>query len=245
MKETNDQYARASAPSEAEAREYFPRGLIQPAGSFRFSVDALLLAEFATTNNARPLRGLDLGCGCGVVAFGIMLNMPGARFIGLDINASLTEAARENAVLLGLAERYATICGDLNQYKNIPELKAGHFDLVVANPPYRKNGSGYPPSSELREAALFESHGDLDIFVAAAARALKNGSRFCCIYSAERLAELCVALDAHRLTPKRICPVHGKTDDGAQLILLEARLNTRPGLKWEAPLYYVKTLAPA
>ncbi len=220
-----------------DAREYFPRGLIQPAGSFRFSADALLLADFAGTKTARPVRGLDLGCGCGVVGFGVMLCMPRAHFIGLDIDARLIEAALENAARLDLADRYTALCGDLKQHKNIPELKAGHFDLVVANPPYRKNGSGRLPPSELRETALFESHGDLDIFVAAAARALKNGGRFCCVYSAERLAELCAALGAAGLTPKRLCPVHSKAGEAARLLLMEAKRNARPGLKWEPPLY--------
>ena len=73
--------------------------------------------------------------------------------------------------------------------------------------------------------------------MAVAARALKNGGRFCCIYSAERLPELCAALAARQLTPKRICPVHGRAGDAALLVLMEARRNGRPGLKWEPAIY--------
>ncbi len=229
--------ACASDTAEAQARRYFPRGLIQPAGSFRFSVDALLLAEFAAGSLKRPVRGLDLGCGCGVVGLGILLRLPNAQFVGLDIDPELTAAAAQNAALLGLSGQYQAVTADIRDCESLTELPPGGFDLVVANPPYRKANSGRLPPTELRTAALFETRGGLDAFVAVAARALKNGGRFCCIYSAERLPELCAALAARQLTPKRICPVHGRAGDAALLVLMEARRNGRPGLKWEPAIY--------
>ncbi len=220
-----------------QARTYFPRGLLQPPGSFRFSIDALLLAHFAAGKTNRPQRGLDLGCGCGVIGFGVMLLKPEIKFCGVDINPALLEAAEENAVTLGLKSRYRTISADLRQPATLDGLAWGCFDLVTANPPFRKPGSGRLPPEEMQAAALFETESSLDDFVFAAARALKNGGRFCCIYAAERLADLCAALDRHKLAAKRIQPVHGTLEQGARLILLEARRQARPGLKWEAPLY--------
>lgn len=237
MKEESISQEKKSTVLESLAREYFPRGLIQPPGSFRFSADALLLADFAAAKTARPLRCLDFGCGCGVVAFGVMLQMPAARFTGIDIDESLTVAALKNAARLGLAGHYTSVCADLKRHQDIPEIRPGSFDLVVANPPYRKVSSGRPSPENQRNAALFETQGGLDVFVAAAARALKNGGRFCCVYSAERLPELCAILAGRKLTPKRLRPVHGKAGEGALLILMEARLNARPGLKWEVPQY--------
>lgn len=229
--------AHTPSRQEQETREYFPRGLIQPAGSFRFSTDALLLAEFAATGSKRPLRGLDLGCGCGVVGLGIMLRMPAARFVGLDINPELVEAASQNAARLGLAGQYLAVAGDVRNYKNIAEIPPGAFDLAVSNPPYRKPDSGRPSPVAMRNAALFETHGDISDFVALAARVLKNTGRFCCVYSAERLPDLCAALAAHKLTPKRLRPVHGRAGGGALRVLVEARREARPGLKWEPSLY--------
>ena len=197
----------------------------------------MLLAEFAATQSKRPLRGLDLGCGCGVVGLGVMLRMPAARFVGVDINPELAAAAAQNAARLGLAGQYLAVAGDLRDYKNIAEIPPAAFDLVVANPPYRKQGSGRPSTTAMRHAALFEIHGDIADFAALAARALKNSGRFCCVYSAGRLPDLCAALAAQSLTPKRLRPVHSRANAGALFVLVEARLQARPGLKWEAPLY--------
>ena len=243
---TSEQTGRAAGVTqmEAEARKYFPRGLIQPTGSFRFSADALLLAEFAAAKTARPLRCLDLGCGCGVVGLGLMLRLPALRCIGVDISPELIAAATQNAAQLGLSERYLPVPGDVRDYKNIAELKPGAFDLVVANPPYRKVGSGRLPPSDLRLTALFETNGDITVFAAAAAYALKNNGRFCCVYDAGRLPELCAALEAHGLAPKRMRPVHSRKGEGARLILLEARRGGKPGLKWEPPLYLGESKEP-
>ncbi len=221
----------------SEARQYFPRGLVQPAGSFRFSADALLLAQFAATQSQRPLRGLDLGCGCGVVAFGVLLRMPAARFMGLDINPELVAAATQNAARLGLADHYTALTGDVRECKNLTEMPSAAFDLVTANPPYHKPGNGRRPATDMREAALFETHGDIGDFAALAGRCLKNNGRFCCVYSAERLPDLMAALTTHKLTPKRLRPVHGRAGQAARLILMEARREGKPGLKWEPPLY--------
>lgn len=72
-----------AAPADSIA--HFPRGLIQPQGSFRFSEDALLLAAFAldpvcpTEQSKFPPRyhtaplWADLGTGCGVIALAALL----------------------------------------------------------------------------------------------------------------------------------------------------------------------------
>ena len=61
---------------------------------------------------------------------------------------------------------------------------------------------------------------------------------------AELTPELCAALDAYRLVPKRIRPVHSRMAEGALLVLLEARRNGKPGLKWEPPVYLEESKEP-
>lgn len=101
-----------SSPEQALARTRFPRGLVQPATGYRFSLDALLLASFA---RPRGRRGIDLGCGCGAVALALLLRcLEGAFSVrGVDLNPEMVEAARANAQLLGLADRFTAGIGDV------------------------------------------------------------------------------------------------------------------------------------
>ncbi len=113
--------------AQKAARAAFPRGLAQPEGSFRFSMDALLAAAYlehivsmdaarrAAAPNApqRLLRLLDLGTGCGAAAFAVLLRLPEVTATGVDISPELLEAARHNAALLGVANRFTTQYMDL------------------------------------------------------------------------------------------------------------------------------------
>jgi tRNA1(Val) A37 N6-methylase TrmN6 len=101
-----------SSPAQAEARARFPRGLVQPATGYRFSLDALLLAAFS---RPRGHRGVDLGCGCGVVALALLLGHGEGTFSvqGVDLNPEMMEAARANAWLLGLSDRFTAGLGDV------------------------------------------------------------------------------------------------------------------------------------
>ena len=73
--------------------ETFPAGLEQPAGSFRFSSDALLLADFALESSL-PENAVfaDLGTGCGVVALGVLRRR--ARWRGAGNSARTCRGGR-------------------------------------------------------------------------------------------------------------------------------------------------------
>ncbi|MCL2124052.1 MAG: methyltransferase, partial [Desulfovibrionaceae bacterium] len=150
----------------------FPRGLIQPEGSFRFSADALLLAAFASGEEAR--RAADLGTGCGVVAFGLALRFPQIRCTGIDAEAALIEAARANAGALGLEARVDFVRGDVADAGLPAGPERESCELVTANPPYRISGTGRRISSPTRQKALEAPQGALADFAGAAGFLLRH-----------------------------------------------------------------------
>lgn len=163
-----------------EARAYFPRGLFQPEGSFRFSIDALLLGAFAARLRRDARRVLDLGCGCGVAGFAVALALPAStertvQLYGLDKEAQLLDAAKINAKQLGL-EYYTTVNVDLCDPLAVECLRSSiaplNFDLAIFNPPYRLIGSGRLPASALRCSALFGNERTVPAFAATAALAI-------------------------------------------------------------------------
>ena len=74
----------------------------------------------------------------------------------------------------------------------------------------------------------------------AAAWLLHNGGRLCCVFPAARMLELIDAMNASRITPKRLRLAHSRADMQAHLCLLEGKLDARPGLTVEPPLVIYK-----
>jgi release factor glutamine methyltransferase len=99
-----------------------------------------LLVELAL--ELSPARVLDVGTGSGAIAFAIADELPEAEVVATDTSGYALEAARENAVRLGLASRVRLAHGS---------LAVGAFDLIVANLPYvsERDWRGLEP--ELRD----------------------------------------------------------------------------------------------
>ncbi|WP_241159579.1 N-6 DNA methylase [Desulfovibrio sp. ZJ200] len=234
------------------ARARFPRGLAQPVGALRFGLDALLLAAFAAGqcqsrvknggNAPAPgLCGAELGCGCGAALLGLALRCPELTGLGLEREAELLRAARQNVAALGCQERLRFARVDiadraaLRQSVAVEGFRAGALDLVLANPPYGLPGRGRASPSSLRERAL-RGPAALTDFCRAAAELLRHHGRFFCIFDARQLPRLCAELDRARLGLRRILPVRARSSAPALRILVEARKNAAPDLRLESPL---------
>lgn len=199
---------------------------------FPLGMDAVLLADFA-----HPRAGdriLDLGTGCGVLPLLLLWERRDATACAMDISADACRLAHRNLTRNGLAERCRVLEGDLRAHRTL--LAPGDFDLTVSNPPYFAAERGRAAQGTMRSARQDESCTLMQL-CEAAAWATRWGGRFCLVFRPERLAELFAALTAHRLTPKRLRPVHYSPDRPANLILVEARRGGSPGLIWEQDLF--------
>lgn len=75
-------------------------------------------------------RFLDLGTGTGCLLLALLAEFPHALGIGVDIAEEAVATARENARVLGFADRALFLAGDWAR------AVSGRFDAIVANPPY-------------------------------------------------------------------------------------------------------------
>lgn len=215
------------------AREAFPNGLFQPENGYRFSLDPLLLASFVLPK--KNVRMADLGTGCGVAALAALLahDAP-SEALGLDIDPAMTQAATANAAHLGLCDRFTAVTADVTRIREV--LPPESFGLVLANPPYRRLGTGLSCQDESRTQARFEAQGSLQDFLAAASWLLANRGALAVVFPAERLSELMVGCVAAKLAPKRLRMVHSRLEEPARLVLLEAVKNAGTGLCALPPL---------
>jgi methylase of polypeptide subunit release factors len=80
------------------------RGVFSPTSTSKTLADALEIDPGETV--------VDVGCGSGVLAF-VAARLGASRVIGVDVSAPAVEAARRNAMLLGLEDRCEFRQGDL------------------------------------------------------------------------------------------------------------------------------------
>jgi release factor glutamine methyltransferase len=74
---------------------------------------------------------LDIGTGTGAIALAFLAKKPAWKAFATDVSPGALELAQANAAALGLSDRITFLQCDL-----WPEMGAGTFDLIAANPPY-------------------------------------------------------------------------------------------------------------
>jgi len=88
----------------------------------------VLLREQGPPEGARSV--LDLGCGYGVIGLAIAIAVPGCTITAVDVNERAVLLANENAVQLGVADRFtASVPGEVDP--------AASYDEIWSNPPIR------------------------------------------------------------------------------------------------------------
>jgi tRNA1Val (adenine37-N6)-methyltransferase len=198
----------------------------------RFSLDALLLASFASVKRRDTI--VDLGCGNGAVCLALAELHHSTMLTGIDVQAAVTERARRSVRLNGLDGRITIITADVRNRRDLP--KQGAFDVAVCNPPYRKPGSGRISRNDERRIARHELHGDVGDFLRAGAFLLRQKGRMALVYLAARSADLIVAMRQAGIEPKRLRMVHSFPDAEASLLLIEGVKGGSAGLTVLPPL---------
>ncbi len=205
----------------------------QPRRGYRFSVDSVLLADFAV-----PLCGasaLDLGTGSGIVLLLLARLCPAlARGVGVELQPELFECARANIEANGLSGRLAAVLGDFRG--EIRGAPAGSFDLVVSNPPYRPVGEGRRNPDPQKEVARHEVACTMADLFRAAARFLAPKGRVAVLGLPRRLPAMLAEASACGFYPERLRFVHPMPGRPANLVLFAGSRRRGEGPEVLAPL---------
>jgi tRNA1Val (adenine37-N6)-methyltransferase len=206
--------------------------LIQSKTGYRFSIDAILLSEFATIKKGDIIT--DFGSGCGIIPLILLLTRPVGYVIGLEIQKELADQAARNSILNDFSDRMSVILCDIKQ----SPLTPASVDVVVCNPPYRRADSGRINPDQQRAIARHEILASIDDILSGAKNALKSrGGRLAMIYPADRLADLMMSMRQYNLEPKRIRIIYPNADSEAKLALVEGVSGGNSGVKILPPLF--------
>jgi tRNA1Val (adenine37-N6)-methyltransferase len=215
-----------------DALRRFDLCLAQPRKGYRFSLDALILADFVAC--ADDARIADLGTGSGVIPLILCRRFPAATGVGFDSNPSMAELAGENARRNGLEQRATFEARDILELRK--RYPVSSFDGVVANPPFRTPGSGRISPKAGRDTARHESTAGLSDFLATAKYLVKPCGKIWFIHLPDRLAEFIHRAAGLNLSLLRLRMVHPDPDAPARIFLAELAKGRKGGCVVLPPL---------
>ena len=207
--------------------------IIQNPEWFCFGIDAVLLSGFAKIKNKDTV--IDLGCGNGILPLLLYGKYCPKHITGVEIQEQVAGMAKRSIELNKLTDRIDIYMGDIKDCAN--SLGKGIYDIVVTNPPYKKNKTGIKNPEDIKAVARHEILVNLDEVIKASSKLLKFGGKFYMVHRPERLKDIIISLNDNDLMLKRLRFVYPKLDKSPNMVLVEAAKSGGDFLKIDAPLY--------
>jgi len=204
-------------------------------GCFPLSTDSILLADFVSLSRAK--KGIDLGCGSGILCLLLAEKHPGVHMTGIDISEEAIRTSLENLGVNGLSDRTEFLQCDIT---TLTPDKFGYFDFVITNPPYYSVESGHLSDTSGRKNARSETLCSLQDLCRCAGSLLQTGGKFFLVYKPERLNEVFRQMAQNRIEPKRVRLVEHHAGSVPGIVLVEGRKDGRPGIRFEPTLLLYK-----
>lgn len=208
--------------------------IIQNKKEFCFGIDSVLLSEFAK-NIKKESKIMDIGTGTGIISILLSKKTDAKEIVGIEIQENMAEMASRSVRLNNLENKIKIINEDIRNISNL--FKKDSFDVIVTNPPYKKNNTGLKNEDEGKLISRHEIKCTIEDIIKASNYLLKPKGALYMVHRPERLVEICENLRKYKIEPKNIRFVYPKKDKEPNLILIKAVKNAGEFLKIEKPLF--------
>lgn len=208
--------------------------IIQNEMGFCFGIDSVLLSDFAKKTK-RNAKVIDLGTGTGIIPILLCGKTELKRIVGVEVQKEVFDLANRNIKLNNLENKFEVINENIKNLKNIYEY--GSFDVVVTNPPYKKENTGIKNLNNKKLISRHEITANLEDFVEISKYLLKDRGRIYMVHRPERLVDILFLMRKNKLEPKKIKFVYSNVNTEPKLVLIEAVKNAKPFLQIEKNLY--------
>jgi tRNA1(Val) A37 N6-methylase TrmN6 len=206
--------------------------IIQSDTLYRFTTDAVLLANFCGSQKGKT--AVDLGSGSGIVAILLAGKHAAKSVVGVEIQQVLAEMSVRSVQLNNLDDVITIVNAPLQGIHQ--QIGTHAFDTVVCNPPYRKQGSGERQTADTLAICRHEVAVTLSEVIAEAAALLNTKGSFFLVHQSDRIGEICYTLKQHNLEPKIIQPVAPRVNTQPNLVLVKAVKGGNTGCILRSPL---------
>lgn len=208
--------------------------IVQNEKWFCFGVDAVLLSDFAKKMK-KGAKLLDLGTGTAILPILLSAKTDFEKAVGVEVQEELCKMARKSVMLNGLENRIEILC------KNIKELNENFekntFDVIVTNPPYKKERSGIINENIQKVISRHEIEAKLEDFIKISFDLLKDKGEFYMVHHPERLTDILFYMRKYKIEPKNLKFVFSRQNKIPKLVLIKGVKNAKDFLNVESNLY--------
>ena len=208
--------------------------IVQNEKWFCFGVDAVLLSDFAKKMK-KEAKLLDLGTGTAILPILLSAKTDFEKAVGVEVQEELCKMARKSVMLNGLENRIEILC------KNIKELNENFekntFDVIVTNPPYKKERSGIINENIQKVISRHEIEANLEDFIKISFDLLKDKGEFYMVHHPERLTDILFYMRKYKIEPKNLKFVFSRQNKIPKLVLIKGVKNAKDFLNVEPNLY--------
>ncbi len=206
--------------------DYKNRYIYQLEDGFKFSLDAILLAEY--TKVKEDLKILDMCTGNGVVPL-ILSTKTNSEIVGFEIQEIIANIAKKSVQINKLDKQITIINDDI---KNIQSYyKTNFFDIITCNPPYFKKNSSLKNINEYKNIARHEIKIDLEEIFKLSYKNLKDNGILYLSHRPERLDEIITIAINNNMGVKEIVFIMTKNSENSSLILIKCVKNSKRSVK--------------
>ncbi len=201
--------------------------------AFKFSLDSILLAEFAEIKKD-DRKILDFCSGNGVVP--IVLNYKFKKdIIGVEIQKEIYSLAQQSILKNHMENNISFINDSVMNLGNY--FPGNNFDVILCNPPYFKyNFGSHVNENELKRIARHEITVTLEQIISQAEYLLKDKGRFYLVHVPDRIDEIFVYAYKHGMAVKELQLIHSKIEEKPIIVLCTFVKNGRYGTRVYAPI---------
>ena len=207
--------------------------IIQKKEGYRFSIDAILLAHFASLIEVPSI--IDLGTGSGIIPLVLARKTATPSIVGVEVQEQLARMAQRTIALNELTDRISILHNDLRRVRDY--LEPSSFDLVVCNPPYYPVTEGRINPDIQKAIARHEIMATLKDVVTASHYLVKPEGVISIIFPAKRIIDLLHTLEQNGITPKRLRMIYSTYQGEGKLVIIEAQKVGSPELVVEKPFF--------
>lgn len=197
---------------------YKDLNIVQNTDWFNFSLDSVLLANFALQNKSYK-NIMDFCTGNAPVPL-ILSRKVNCNITGVEIQKKVYDLARKTLEINNLTDRIKILNMDV---KDLPKVyETDTFDLITCNPPFfRVNENSKLNESVIKTNARHETLINLEDIFSVSKKILKNNGTISLVHRPDRLIDIILCMKKYNIEPKRLQLVYPRYGSECNMILIE------------------------